>query len=888
MRHKFRLGRGARWLPALGATMALAAVAPSMASADGNGGYFSHQLDPQTTNVPYLAWNGEEVRLESCASLGGVSYQNAETAFSVNDEGRGRVSIPITPSFLVEDWSGTQQSTNQEPQIEPNSVDTFLTDDFQGGPGICVEGDAVSLFPGMARIELDVTASLQINTILGNLGLGSAQTLFKTQYLAGWMTLNDPSLNEMSSSSFGDSTDAANLLGDPSGNGMFNAGGKDGFLDVHVTGTMPMTGPWLAKFPAGSVTLPNDWVDLAHQLASDNNPVDMSPWDRWDTSGDSADSEGHSVLSGCNTVDDSSAPPETSDANYIAANTYVDPSLLDNGDNCDPVGGNGTAGGEIGPFSTAFGMSGDEAIGPYDPIDGFDTNLPDGNLSTQDAPMPAARVDVAIAQNSGAPGDTSGVGSLETGSHAADKTQSYSRDLTGNTQTGNTEPHNLYAPFYDEFIPATGRGNASSGIDGAVITGDFPNFIGTSINFDDFNGGVYHFWDALPVAQNYGGATACFNEDPYQGGLSDTDTNPKDFWQKPKGASDVAVYTDQNGEAQVKYNPGTGFFFDQLPQGSVNDGVLHNSDNGCDLQNFLGKPIGTSAITATAKYPFKPVDFNSTTSNTVTKTVISQWSKTIGAEPKGDGESQAEIVAVHAQDITGAPYTDEVVCFTATNAALTPFKGTAGGVSYADENSVPDPATATGANSERTCVTTDDNGNAAVVAIQSEALPVDVNADFVQEGIMRDVQYTGDSGATAGTLPPPPPATGGPTTGGAPTITAGTVAKGPDAGTTPPSASLAKVEGIDPALVAPKHGSKKAVIARVDSLRLVMASHARHYLLVKVISGHKTARLALTFQVRKGHKTALVHRTLIVRTNRSLKIGVAKTVIELKGAHLVG
>jgi hypothetical protein len=74
----------------------------------------------------------------------------------------------------------------------------------------------------------------------------------------------------------------------------------------------------------------------------------------------------------------------------------------------------------------------------------------------------------------------------------------------------------------------------------------------------------------------------------------------------------------------------------------------------------------------------------------------------------------------------------------------------------------------------------------------------------------------------------------------------------------------------------------------VDSLRLVLPSHARHYLLVKVISGHSTARLALTFQVRKGRKTALVHRTLTVRTNRSLKIGVAKSVIQLKGAHLVG
>jgi hypothetical protein len=865
MRHTFRLGRGARWLPALGASIALAAIAPSAASANvGGGSVFGSQFDPQTTNVPYLAWNGEEIRLESCVAIGGGrSYSDAESAFSVNDGGKGRVQIPITPSFLVEDWSGTNQSPNLEPQIEPNTVDVFLTDDYHGGPGICAEGDTVSLYPGMARIELDVSASIQINTILGNLGLGSAQTLFKTQYLAGWMQYNTPSIHEMAASDFGDSTDAANAIGDPAGDGVFNAGGKDGYVDVHVTGTMPLSGQWGQLLGENNISLPAGWLTLAQALASDSNPLDTTPWDRWDTSGDPGDFEGHSVLSGCN-PDTNGAPDETSDPNYNAANTYVDADLVDNGDNCDfNYGGQTYNGDEDGPFSTAFGLSGNDAVGPYDPIDGYDTNLPDGNLSTADAPMPAARVDVAIAQSEGADG-TGGAGSLEAysynGNQSADKQVVDSRDFTGNPS-----PHNLYSPFYDEYIPATNRGDASSGIDGSIITGDFPNFFGAPFIQK------YHFWTAIPIAQKYAAATGCFNEAPY-GKLSDNDTNPYDYQQSPGGPYDVAVYTDQNGEAMVKYNPGTGFNFDDIA------GILHNGDNGCDLQALLGKTIGTSVISATAKYPFKPVSFPSVPSGTITKTVKSLWSKTIGVEPKGDGENQAQVVAVHAQDITGAPYAGEVVCFTATNANLTPFFGTVGGVSYAGEKSVVDPATANG-NSDRTCVTTDYNGNAAVVAIQSESVTVDVNADFVQEGIMRDITYPGNSGVTQGTLPPPV-TTQDPT----PVVTAGSIPAGSNNGATPPS--LAKVESLDPSLAKQIRKSHKIMTSRVSSLRLVMPSHHTHYLLVKIASGHKTARLSLTLQVRNGKKVARVHRTLTVRTNHSLRIQVAKNVTKIVRAHL--
>ena len=70
------------------------------------------------------------------------------------------------------------------------------------------------------------------------------------------------------------------------------------------------------------------------------------------------------------------------------------------------------------------------------------------------------------------------------------------------------------------------------------------------------------------------------------------------FRQLPCGAQNVVVYTDEHGEAQVSYTPGTGMFFDNL-------GAIMNDNGGCDLQGI--DPIGTSSITATARYPYQPV-----------------------------------------------------------------------------------------------------------------------------------------------------------------------------------------------------------------------------------------------------------------------------------------
>jgi hypothetical protein len=526
--------------------------------------------------------------------------------------------------------------------------------------------------------------------------------------------------------------------------------------------------------------------------------------------------------------------------------------------------------------ASILGESGNDATGPYDPIDGYDTWLPDGNLDSQDAPMPAARVDVAIAQNSLKAGDISGVGSLE----AANKDVTYSRDFTGSTT-----PHNLYAPFYNEYIPATGRGDASSGIDGSVITGDFPNF---------FNGKnatpKYHFWDTAKIAGNdISTSTGCLNRTHDH--TLPVDASSYDYYQHPTGNYDVAVYTDQNGEAQVKYNPDTGYYLDQDP-----DIGKPNSDNGCDLGATFGKAIGTSAITATAKYPFQPGNFKPQQSTTLNKTVISSWQKTIGWIAKGPSDGNNDfwrLVEVHAQNIDGSFDSHEIVCFSApSDATINPFTGTdTNGISYDGHDLATGPSgdlENANHNSLRTCEYTDAAGNAIVEVLSSEAT-VDVVAEFENEGLIRniDVPFGPGTGTSSppGTLPPvtvTPNSPSNPGTGPATVTPTGTPAPTPTPSTAPSLASIQKLAKV----FTKNHKSAKAVVARVDILRLVLPTRQQHYLLVKIVSPHKSAKLAVTLIVRKGNKLVKVNRTLTVRANRSVKVNISKSVTKIKGAHL--
>ena len=95
-----------------------------------------------------------------------------------------------------------------------------------------------------------------------------------------------------------------------------------------------------------------------------------------------------------------------------------------------------------------------------------------GKLNQDDAPMPPLRVDVRLAAGS--------VGGLA----EADKDDIYVRDQSVSDDTA----HNLYAPFYQAFIPA-----ALAADDGETsgVAGSFAN------NFPGFQTDFYDYWELL-------------------------------------------------------------------------------------------------------------------------------------------------------------------------------------------------------------------------------------------------------------------------------------------------------------------------------------------------------------------------------------------------------
>ena len=692
--------------------------------------------DPQTTNVPYLAWRGEHIRLVKCGPL-------------ISSQGQ-------TVDVLVEDWSGADPD-RAKPQVVAGSQ-KFFPDPANDG-GTCARATVVSLKAGIAPIKLVISDSLG-NQVLTH------------QFQAAWLNLTPPTLHEVAATD----TTGDPWLGDPAGDGQFAAGGNPGRVQIKVKGTLPLLGNYLELGLGASITLPDQWNALAHALATDADAFNQSPWNRWDIHDDDV-LYPFPMLDG---VDSAGTDPVTFYRKFL------------------------------GDTSTA------PTTGPFDPQRPGETFLPDGKLDAGDAPMPASRVDVAIAPNSGAPGDISGVGSLG----PVSKQRVYSRD-----HFGTAADHNIYAPFNTQWIPATAAGNASSGIDGE-----------TANNFNGFlvPKGLYTNWDiAATFATALGGNTNCLlRRDPRR--MVDSVDWSRTFRQLPSGAQTIAVYTDEHGEAQVSYTPGTGMYFDNL-------GAIMNDNGGCDLQGI--DVLGRSNITATARYPYQPVtDPAKTSAPPLVKTVHSLFTKNLTYWPKGPGPENdvARIVVAHAQDITGVGFGHERVCFMgdALVEGMKVFTGVTGPATarifLAGSYRAEDPE---GLN--RLCAFTNRDGNAAVEIFNSNNGIADVISDFVDEGILRSIKVNfnipGSSSLTPSVVPP---------AGGAlaprPTFTLGPVR-----------------------LMADKWG--RYVLVRVNSKK------SRAVIRVRMLS--KNAKL-------------ISAKTITIRTNRSVRLRTLKVPKKAMKVHV--
>jgi len=197
--------------------------------------------DPMTTNIPYTAWAGTQLRLVKCS----------------NDlEGLSRRGLDV----LVEEWSG---SDNYRPQVVDTSIDYVRSskrDDQR-----CARFNVVSNGDGIARIKLKAFDD-------------NRNEALEHQFLAIWMRLGTPSIDEVGAADpTGGPAGSATVVGDPAGDGAFLPSSKNGRVQVTVTGTFP-------GFDGATMTLPDDWAALA-ALESNEDPA------RWDIHDDTLKTE---------------------------------------------------------------------------------------------------------------------------------------------------------------------------------------------------------------------------------------------------------------------------------------------------------------------------------------------------------------------------------------------------------------------------------------------------------------------------------------------------------------------------------------------------------------------------------------------------------------------
>ena len=450
------------------------------------------------------------------------------------------------------------------------------------------------------------------------------------------------------------------------------------------------------------------------------------------------------------------------------------------------------------------------------------------SLNAGDAPLPAVRIDFTIAAPSGTGIDGVGIlcgpgsGGLFVGANCTgvDKHVVHSRD-----GLGTSGPHNLDSPFYAAYIPATAAPDPAAGIASGVTgvngANNFPAFL------NDTN--PYHYWDHTFDLSNF----------PPGGNVSHCNRFIGDLRTGPVGATTVSVYSDEHGEAQSWYDPGgfagDGFFFDRIP------GVVINADGGCDLQNV--RTLGTSSITAIARYPYEPVTLPDVTSNAVTKTVNNLFNKSISCVNKGNVPDVARLCTVTALDIDGQPFGPVAGHGARTRSCASRSRMGRASRSSVGSSRLDDPRGGT----NRTCGILDNDGHLQVIVLSSVGRPVDLIADFTDQELFRDCFVDFTPGGAGNCI-----ASGG--TGG---------------GTTAPPAGQTQGTAQNQTVVVPAHATSHAKF-KVAYTKVVRPLHHRRYLQIRVNGkSKKKVRVRIRITDRKG-RSRTVTRT--VRTNRAVRL----------------
>jgi hypothetical protein len=809
-----------------------------------------------STNIPYLAWRGENIRLVKCSD----DLQDSEINVLRNAATRrGEFLLfgDLNYDFVLEEWGS---DTARDPSPISSSSGFFIA-----GNKLCVRETWTSSGAGLARIKLAVnvdTTSIALgdrDRLLPALQIIQRTSLLQHQFLAGWMTLSDPAVTELPLGG-----DGPNDQGNPLGSGVLNSFWADnvyspdsrneGVLQAKVTGTLPVEGEFEGAFRLGKIKLPDAWPQLAQRFATDANPNNENPSNRWDIH-DQSDlgsfaTEGHpfAPLNACD--------PATRPVNVTPAGP-----ILDAVDNCD--GGyafsrvfDADGAGAIPPLW--LGLSQEPSRGPFDPQREDSTFLPDGYLTADDAPMPAARIDFTIAPNKGGK-DIDGVGSFG----KTDKSELYSADRSPNANagSGNDSSHNLYAPFYSAYIPATGAPDAeSSGTDG-LPGNNFPGYlVGDGVGGEGDradNNRRYDYWD---IAHEFTGRTL----NAYETACLRREDERQAYRLTPEGPQKVAIYTDEHGIGDVNFRPGSGFWFDALLANNPDMG--NNLNGGFDLKYLKDGVLGHANIAAESHYPNQPVSDQPVGSATITKTVKSLFAKYLAVYPKGNTPElrNGRIVIAHAQDIDGSPFANEVVCFSDTSPsgsiqAFLPGDNAqakqVGPYVLTGQVRVNDPINSQ--DSKRVCIRTNSYGNASIEVLESQGAEINIIGDFTAERILRDVHIPFGEGTPSVIDPGIPPRAPG-----APNTPQGPPAPNVNGNTTPSAAVLAALAKAEVQVSSSR--TRRVARTSVRFARVVNSARGTRYLSLRLKGSGKTAAVRIQLIGYNGKVVRTLNRQVAV------------------------
>ena len=240
---------------------ALAALAMSSTASAGESSVLFEAGDPMTTNVPYVAWSGEEVRLVKCIHDKSGDWAGADAEWAIVDSSVKQRSGDLRDPVFFDDTDRRTES--------------FAGGGEQAGR-TCWAIDLDSVNPGMTRIKMAVDNTEQ-----------PGSPSLKHDFLVIWLNMSAPVLTEL-----GDTAFPGLGVGDPLGDGNFTpvAGAyKNGLIRARVTGSF-------TDLHGAARTLPTDWASLAGVYAFDTSGYNPMAWDIHD---DETEAALHTATSMC-------------------------------------------------------------------------------------------------------------------------------------------------------------------------------------------------------------------------------------------------------------------------------------------------------------------------------------------------------------------------------------------------------------------------------------------------------------------------------------------------------------------------------------------------------------------------------------------------------------